>query len=347
MPKLCICIPQYNRCDQLRFVIKDILSQTYQDFELLIVDDASTDDTALVVGEFSDPRIRYICNERNLGLYPNFNRCIELAKSEFIAIYHNHDRYASNIVELSVNFLNDHPEVGFVHTGTVSSSKDNFQSQNFVRNWPPVSPGHWFINKLIWRWDSPVHQPTVMARRVMYEKISLFDDMTYGAGADVAIWIQMAMFADVGYIPLPLMDITPRTTSDRYGLFSWHDVIGMVKVHKLGFDLLYGKEEPKIIDSKKAALQRFHDRHFLLILLNCLGKNQTSLIQEGLSAIESHCSPSTVWLSQNLVKMRKISGLFWLPSNIYKQAMKLRSRYYSKQGEAIAQNYARKIKKMN
>jgi glycosyltransferase involved in cell wall biosynthesis len=102
LSKVSICIPQYNRCDALRLVLDDLLSQTFKDFTLIVVDDASRENTDQVIHEYKDPRIRYFKNIRNVGLFPNFNQCIQLAEGEYVAIYHNHDRYANDIVEKSV-----------------------------------------------------------------------------------------------------------------------------------------------------------------------------------------------------------------------------------------------------
>lgn len=77
MVKVSICIPQFNRCDQLRLVIQDMLNQTYPEFESLIVDDASADLTFDGIVEFSDHPIRYVHHEQNLVLFPNFNRYLE------------------------------------------------------------------------------------------------------------------------------------------------------------------------------------------------------------------------------------------------------------------------------
>ncbi len=239
MTKVSICIPQYNRKDALRLVIEDVLSQTYRDFELIIVDDASTDETYKVVSEFSDSRIRYFRNPENLGLYPNFNKCIELSSGEYVAIYHNHDRYAKTIVEESVKILDNYPNVGFVHTGT-SLYFQAKQTINMVRKLPVVSNGHWMATRIIERWDSLIHQPTVMARKKFYELVGSYDDQLYSGSADSAIWLKMCMLGDVGYIRKPLMHVTRRKPTDRYGKFSWEKIEGMINVHYLGCDLIYG-----------------------------------------------------------------------------------------------------------
>ncbi len=290
--KVSICIPQYNRTVELRQVLEDILSQTYADFELLIVDDASTQDTQAVLKEFDDSRIRYFRNPQNLGLYPNFNRCVELASGDYIAIYHNHDRYDRTIVEKSVKILDEYPQVGFVHTGTVSRPTGNFPGRYYVRNWPEIMDGADLLPHLIQRWDSPVHQPTVMARKVMYLRAGKYDDQVYGACADTPIWMKMCSYGKVGYIAEPLMQITPRTAKDRYGTFDWKDVQGMARAHWLGFDILYGNLPARLYRRKRISQQYLHDRHFLLWLAYVIVEGNQPLVQQAKNIFDIECSLS-------------------------------------------------------
>ena len=85
-PLISVCIPTYNGAKYLKECLDSVLTQTLTDFEILIVDDRSSDNTVDIAQEYAnrDPRIRVIVNERNLGLVGNWNRCVELAKGEWI-----------------------------------------------------------------------------------------------------------------------------------------------------------------------------------------------------------------------------------------------------------------------
>jgi len=83
-PKVSVLIPAYNYAHYLGVVICSILSQTLTDWELIICDDCSTDNTEEVVNKYHDPRIRYFKNPRNLGLWGNFNQCATYAKGEYL-----------------------------------------------------------------------------------------------------------------------------------------------------------------------------------------------------------------------------------------------------------------------
>ena len=80
-PRITIIMPIYNVGKYLRESINSILNQTYRDFELLILDDCSTDNSGDIVATYSDPRIRYIRSSSNLGLVEDLNKCLVLTNT--------------------------------------------------------------------------------------------------------------------------------------------------------------------------------------------------------------------------------------------------------------------------
>ena len=86
-----VCTPVYNGGDYIEQTIRSILAQTYENFQLIVCDNCSTDNTEEIVRSFKDPRIFYNRNERNLGLVGNANRCLELAEGDYVHILHHDD----------------------------------------------------------------------------------------------------------------------------------------------------------------------------------------------------------------------------------------------------------------
>jgi glycosyltransferase involved in cell wall biosynthesis len=84
--KISVCIPVYNGAEFIRQAITSVLEQDMNDFELLIVDNHSSDETVAVVKSFSDPRIRLVQNETNIGLIPNWNKALAEARGLYIKI---------------------------------------------------------------------------------------------------------------------------------------------------------------------------------------------------------------------------------------------------------------------
>ena len=101
-------IPTYNHAAYLRESIQSVLDQTFQDFELIIVDDASVDDTPEIVQSFGDKRIRCYRNLKNIGQTPNWNRCLELARGEYITIFHDDDVMLPENLSMKVKAFENH-----------------------------------------------------------------------------------------------------------------------------------------------------------------------------------------------------------------------------------------------
>ena len=95
-PKISVCIPTYNYAHYISFAVESILSQQFTDFELIIVDDCSKDNTEEIVSRFlCDKRVSFEKNERNLGLVANWNKCLSKAKGEYIKFVFADDMLAS------------------------------------------------------------------------------------------------------------------------------------------------------------------------------------------------------------------------------------------------------------
>lgn len=116
-PLVSIVLPTYNRARLLSRAVKSILDQTYPNFELIVVDDCSTDNTEGVVKEFQDDRIRYIRHEKNQGAPIARNTGIRAAKGKYIAFQDSDDVWCSTKLEKQVNAFNSAPiDLGVIYT---------------------------------------------------------------------------------------------------------------------------------------------------------------------------------------------------------------------------------------
>ena len=115
MPKVSVLMPIYRtNPDYLKEAIESILSQTYADFELLILDDCPEDDRENIVKSFKDSRIKYFKNEKNLGITPSRNKLIELAQGEYLAVIDHDDIALPERLLKEAQILNKHNEIGVV-----------------------------------------------------------------------------------------------------------------------------------------------------------------------------------------------------------------------------------------
>jgi len=120
VPAVSVILPTYNRARTLGRAILSVLNQTYQDFELLVIDDASTDDTSELIHSIDDPRIRYIRHQDNHGAGAARNSGIKAAKGRFVAFQDSDDQWLPESLEKRVNKL--HASIAEdSHTGLVFS----------------------------------------------------------------------------------------------------------------------------------------------------------------------------------------------------------------------------------
>ena len=110
-PKVSVCIPTYNRASILPYAVQSVLAQTFTDFELIICDDASPDNTADVVSNWDAPRIRYIRHPQNIKRSRNMRSGYEAARGKYFIKFDDDDALTTTFLEKTVAVLESHPEV--------------------------------------------------------------------------------------------------------------------------------------------------------------------------------------------------------------------------------------------
>lgn len=114
MPKVSVYIPLYNREKSIGKAIEGILSQSYKDLELIIIDDGSTDNSLEIVSQYRDKRIKLYQNSQNKGVVFTRNRAFELANGEYLAINDSDDYSFPNRIEKQVKVLDNHKNIGIL-----------------------------------------------------------------------------------------------------------------------------------------------------------------------------------------------------------------------------------------
>ena len=114
MPEITVLMPVYNGEKYLRPAIESILNQTFSDFEFLIINDGSTDNSESIILSYKDERIRYVKNENNLKLIKTLNKGIDLARGKYIARMDADDISLPTRLEREIEYMESHPECGLV-----------------------------------------------------------------------------------------------------------------------------------------------------------------------------------------------------------------------------------------
>ena len=114
MPKISVIMPVYNAEKYINMAIESILQQTFDDFELIIIDDKGTDNSIDIVKKIADPRIKIIHNEKNYGIAYSRNRGIAEAEGEYIALMDDDDYAPVYRLEIEQKYLDTYPEIAVV-----------------------------------------------------------------------------------------------------------------------------------------------------------------------------------------------------------------------------------------
>lgn len=163
-PTVSIVLPVYNGSATLAAAIRSLLLQTFHDWELLIIDDASSDDSLAVAQSFADQRIRVRSHQQNMNLPNTLNEGVALARGRYIARMDQDDIAFPDRLSLQVAYLDDHPEVDLVGTAAVIFS-DNGTCQGCLQ----VAVTHQEITRRPWN-GIPLPHPTWMGKQEWFRR---------------------------------------------------------------------------------------------------------------------------------------------------------------------------------
>jgi len=202
MPKVSVCIPSYNHARYIGASIESVLAQSFEDWELVIVDNFSTDDTQAVVKSFRDPRIRSYASDRNVGLVRNWNRCVSLARGEYVGILPADDIYLPRMLERSVAMLDAHPRLGFTYAACnyIDESGSVILQGTKRLDRDTVMRGSEVLKSLVM--GNYIDAPSAMMRRDCYASVGYYAE-SYVYNADWSLYMRAALSHDAGFISDP------------------------------------------------------------------------------------------------------------------------------------------------
>lgn len=287
MTRVTVGVPTYNRAAYLPKALANILAQSYTDFEMVVSDDASPDDTAKVVASIDDPRVRYSRNAANLRIPGNLNRLLDLSRGEYIVFLHDHDIFDVRLLERMVAYLDGHPSVGFVHTGIAFIDDDGSNYQDVSPSLPKLCAGR-ELARTILLGDSfacPV-SACGMVRRSAYEAVGFSYDSEFGFLSDIDMWLRLALKFDVGFIAEPLITCRRREADHEYGGINWQLTRWISEIHRINIGRFYGDDEAALSQAL-ATWRRKLRAHIRQTLLTALLHGDGGAVKEGLDVANS------------------------------------------------------------
>ena len=216
-PRVTVAVPTCNGAAFIQEAIASILAQTFDDFELLIVDDASDDDTLALVAAVQDPRLSIVRHAVRRGLVANWNRCLDAASGEYITIFHQDDVMAPDSLARRVAVLDAESAVAFVHSKVWQIGPDGTPLPDA---WPAtpadadagVHAGREYFSRLF-RDETVVCCPAVMMRRHAVLRHGGFDaHLPFTAGLEM--WMRLCLFHDVAYLAEPLVSFRRHAAAE-------------------------------------------------------------------------------------------------------------------------------------
>jgi len=224
-PKVTVLMPVYNGEKYLNEAIESILNQTYKDFEFLIINDGSTDNSVKIIESYNDPRIHLVHNEKNLKLIASLNKGLNIAKGEYIARMDCDDVSLPDRLLKQVQYLDNHPDVGVLGCGT----KNVDENLNTISE--PERPLTYLQNKWKLLFSSTLMHPSVMYRKELILKYGGYSHEFIHA-EDYDLWSRLIDFAIIHQIPEILVYL--RKHSQNIGIV--YKDIGFINCSKISIN---------------------------------------------------------------------------------------------------------------
>lgn len=228
---LSVVVTTYNRANKLRLTLASIAAQTRVPDELIVTDNASSDETAEVVAEFNDlfPLLRYNRNSKNVGMPRNLNIGISLASGNLIANLHDADEFDPMLLEKWEKAMIANPSAGMVFCGLDGRTNGDETQKVWLYDIKPLTHGkNFFSTHYVAAAGSPIWG-TAMVRKSVYQKYMPFDEQ-FMIWADVDMWMRICSTEDIAYVNEPLIILDSSPTAHRK--FSW---LQFVITHRMPF----------------------------------------------------------------------------------------------------------------
>lgn len=224
-----VAIATFNRRTMVRQAIDAALNQTHPPREVCVADDASTDGTGSLLDAFcqNEPKLSVLHQPSNTGGVENWNAAIRMTTGEYIAWCSDDDRFLPDHLAASVRFLDDHPEIGLVHSSfvdVIESDEGCFQEPRSLRFRRPVMlDRNSLVTYMLRFYDWPFHPSTIVMRRRVWDTVGGFDPRFALADTD---WFLRAVEA------FPIAMLARHGVLNRRHPGNWSNQLGSARMQR-------------------------------------------------------------------------------------------------------------------
>ena len=219
-PLVSVIIPNYNHARYLDERIQSVLNQTYQNFEVIILDDKSTDNSVEVINKYKDnPHItNIVVNKENSGsTFKQWHKGFELAKGDLIWIAESDDKCEKELLSTLIEFFEKDPDCVLAYTESIMFKDDGTQLNSYQKKNSEMLTGHDFISTRMSWTCAIVNASSALFRKSVAMSIDKQYTEFHGAG-DRLFWIEIAEYGNVGidYHPLNFFRIHDNNSTKRH-----------------------------------------------------------------------------------------------------------------------------------
>lgn len=195
IPLVSVIIPTYNRAELLRETVGAVLCQSLQNFEIIIVDNMSHDETEDYIKSLADPRVRYFRNPNNGVIAVNRNLGIKHARGKYVAFCDDDDLWLPEKLQRQIEVMDNDAGIGLCYTSGCSFRDGKIIHERIVRR--KVFSEH-FRHLL---WENCIPSSSVIVRKKVFEKTGLMDDRPdLVAVEDYEMWLRIAYVSKLAYV---------------------------------------------------------------------------------------------------------------------------------------------------
>jgi glycosyltransferase involved in cell wall biosynthesis len=197
MPLVSVVLTCYNHIRYLPAAVEGIKSQTFPDYEVIAVDDGSTDGTREWLSEHLTVG-KCIFNEKNLGTYASLNVALQATTGEYVAILNDDDLWAPSKLEKQLELFAKHPKVGLVHTDGcfIDGNGQEVPGSPLGFDFPRTETGDVLLSLL---YQNKIIASAALVRRECFEKLGMFNEAYFGSG-DWEMWLRIAEEYEIGFV---------------------------------------------------------------------------------------------------------------------------------------------------
>lgn len=246
-PKVSVIIPIYNHGKFIGRAIQSILDQSFKDFEIVITNDGSNDNTLSEINKYKDPRIKLLCFDRNKGMGMAMNNCIRNSSGKYIASLNADDTCSSDRLSKQSKFLDDHKSIGavFSYANIIDDNDKQINDHIFYKTFRQKNRSRFeWLHRFFYEGNCLCH-PSAMVRKKCYDDIGLYDGR-FQQIQDLELWVRLCMKYDIHIIPEELSNFriisgeanVSSNTPEKNNRFYWESIKVLYHFLKLEKDEL-------------------------------------------------------------------------------------------------------------